>query len=1779
MKTTMKRIFSLLIVFVMVCGMLPVVASAAEQTATLSFASTANRTSFSTTQQVWAQNGITFTNDKASSSSNVADYSNPARLYAKSSITVEYPGMTKIVFTCSGSSYATALAASDSTNLTASGSTVTVTFSEPTDSFTVASMSAQIRISSLEVTYDDAAGGEVHVHNYVGAVTTEPTCTETGVMTYTCDVEGCENPTYTEEIAATGHNWVDGACSVCGEVATFYTLVTNASSLAAGDKIIIVAAAYDYALSTTQGSNNRPQAAITKGTDGIVPGDDVQIITLEAGTVDGTLAFNVGDGYLYAVSTSSNHLRTQAAIDDNASWLITIDAEGIATIKAQGTNTRNWLRYNASSSIFSCYASGQADVAIYKEAVAGGEEEHVHNYVGTVTTEPTCTTTGVKTYTCDVEGCDNPTYTEEIPALGHNWVDGACSVCGEEASGYVLVTDASSLAVGDKIIIVATGFDFALSTTQNSNNRAQAAVTKVENNIEPGDDVQIITLEAGTVDGTFAFNAGTAGYLFAASTSSNHLKTQTTKDDNASWLITITAEGVATIKAQGTNTRNWLRYNDSSSIFSCYGETSTQKDVAIYKSVAPAGEEHTHNYVGAVTTEPTCTEAGVMTYTCDVEGCDNPTYTEAIPATGHDFSKGDCACGEADPIKTIPEANELGGTYEHNTFTPEKYTVEGTVTEIANTTYGNLYIEDADGNTLYIYGLYSADGSTRFDAMDVKPAVGDQIKVYGILGTYNSAVQMKNAWLIHTHHYESVVTEATCESAGYTTHTCADCGKSYVSDVTDFGHQLDEGRVTVEAACDSEGEMTYTCTACGATVTEVIPMLPHTPNGEGTVTVAATCTTDGVREYDACDVCGEGYTEVIPATGHNYVDGQCTVCGYYEPDSVLSVADAVAFGLSYADKTYSPDKFYVEGIIYDVYDTTYGNMHLQDAQGNKFTIYGTYSADGSVRYDAMDVKPVAGDYVKIYGYIGQYSGDAQIQNGWLAAHCTHKDAEGNSLYTGVETTAPDCENDGVMTYTCQCGHSYTEAIPAIGHNYVLGGDGVTYTCSNCGDSYSAFTVSFSVPEGITAVPDMTYTNGIVLPAADSSGDYIFIGWTDVELAAADKVETAPTIYPANETFYTNEACTLYALYAYDTVGGFSGYELADSADSLYDGAKIIIVGANYGYAMSTNQKSNNRGQAAVTIDADNRIAELSDDVQVLTLQKDADTGLWALYTGEAGYLYAAASGSNYLRTQATNDVNGLWEITFNSDKVASVVAKNSSNRNVMQYNNGSALFACYSSASQKALNIFVKQDGTVTYYSTDLGCNHEYVGEVTTAATCTEDGVMTYTCGNCGESYTEVISATGHAWDEGTVTTAPTCATAGVMTYTCANNGCTKEEAIARLTHDFTNGDCVCGHPAPESVLTIEEANQWGLAYDNDVYSSGKYYIEGTIESIVQTTFGNMYIQDAGGNKFYIYGLYSADGSVRFDAMDPQPAVGDTIKIYTVIGTHDGKVAQAKNAWLAEDVDYVNSYNVELTDKIGMNFKLSADVTSATVTFGGETTTVDLTSLPTDESGLRIYNLKMAAVQMTEEVTWLFNGKTEVSYSVRGYADEVLAGEYGANVKAMVQAMLHYGAAAQDYFDYNEGNFANLNMQDTVTNPIQAAEMVPTTGSTAGIVHYGSSLVYRDRVAVRVYFKLTGDAAIGDYTFTANGENAEVNEGSNGLYYVEVADIAPQNLDEAVTVVVNDGLTVTYSPLNYIYRMVNKTDDAVLQNLLQQLYDYYLAADYLATNGADDFETEPDVVG
>ncbi len=159
-----------------------------------------------------------------------------------------------------------------------------------------------------------------------------------------------------------------------------WTLVTDATTLATGDKIIIAASGYDYALGTNQKSNNREAVAITKSGNTLQNvSDAVQIITLEAGTEDGTFAFYVegnSEGYLCAASSSKNCLRTQETLDLNASFTIVIAEDGVASITANGSNTRNVLQYNQSSKIFSCYSSSQQSVCIYKLTTTTVECDH-----------------------------------------------------------------------------------------------------------------------------------------------------------------------------------------------------------------------------------------------------------------------------------------------------------------------------------------------------------------------------------------------------------------------------------------------------------------------------------------------------------------------------------------------------------------------------------------------------------------------------------------------------------------------------------------------------------------------------------------------------------------------------------------------------------------------------------------------------------------------------------------------------------------------------------------------------------------------------------------------------------------------------------------------------------------------------------------------------------------------------------------------------------------------------------------------------------------------------------------------------------------------------------------------------------------------------------------------------------------------------------------------------------------------------------------------------------
>ena len=117
--------------------------------ATISFADKANRTTYTTSQQVWEQNGIIVTNDKASSTTNVGDYANPGRFYKGSNVKIEAPGaIVSISINVSGldSKYVTPWG-------TASNGIVTITLDGTSNTYQFTNLSAQARANSMTVTY------------------------------------------------------------------------------------------------------------------------------------------------------------------------------------------------------------------------------------------------------------------------------------------------------------------------------------------------------------------------------------------------------------------------------------------------------------------------------------------------------------------------------------------------------------------------------------------------------------------------------------------------------------------------------------------------------------------------------------------------------------------------------------------------------------------------------------------------------------------------------------------------------------------------------------------------------------------------------------------------------------------------------------------------------------------------------------------------------------------------------------------------------------------------------------------------------------------------------------------------------------------------------------------------------------------------------------------------------------------------------------------------------------------------------------------------------------------------------------------------------------------------------------------------------------------------------------------------------------------------------------------------------------------------------------------
>ena len=378
------------------------------------------------------------------------------------------------------------------------------------------------------------------------------------------------------------------------------------------------------------------------------------------------------------------------------------------------------------------------------------------------------------------------TFTKEVTMPANRVFEaGKISAFGVDMTGvalvapvqYTLLTDIAKLNIGDQVVIAAANANLAISATQNSNNRAQAAITKSADKStisDPGSAVEIFTVEEGSTSGTYAFKAQKkAGYIYAASSSSNYLRTQTSKDANSSWNITIASTGVATIKATGSNTRNWLRHNANNGLFACYA--SGQNDVVLYylssnteepepdttpeiipaqTAIEIAADEH---YADVALTLKNITETVYVDW--DAEWVDE-AYTEddtlyisvlsnettesrkatfTLTANGAEATVTLTQLGAgSDEIQTITVAELLSKSVNANVW----YKLTGTIKNLANTTYGNFDLVDETGK-IYVYGLTKtqvASNDKSFSSLGLKE--NDIVTLIGTRADYNGTAQV-----------------------------------------------------------------------------------------------------------------------------------------------------------------------------------------------------------------------------------------------------------------------------------------------------------------------------------------------------------------------------------------------------------------------------------------------------------------------------------------------------------------------------------------------------------------------------------------------------------------------------------------------------------------------------------------------------------------------------------------------------------------------------------------------------------------------------------------------------------------------------------------------------------------------------------------------------------------------------------------------------------------------------------------------------------------------------
>ena len=321
-------------------------------------------------------------------------------------------------------------------------------------------------------------------------------------------------------------------------------------------------------------------------------------------------------------------------------------------------------------------------------------------------------------------------------------------------------------------------------------------------------------------------------------------------------------------------------------------------------------------------------------------------------------------------------------------------------------------------------------------------------------------------------------------------------------------------------------------------------------------------------------------------------------------------------------------------------------------------------------------------------------------------------------------------------------------------------------------------------------------------------------------------------------------------------------------------------------------------------------------------------------------------------------------------------------------------------------------------------CSHNYVGQIEIPVGCLTDGLMIYTCSKCGDSYEEAIYYTGHSYNYGTCDkcgqadpnySEPVAPAKDYYLFGYINGGnygC--EEDWNNLgEYKFVNGKLTATFTCDSYVAVKENLNANWYMFES--------FVDGNVGTLYNTNKGTsekMFVP--GGIELTFYLVENEDGSLTLSYFSGNIVAPNLTLSYPSLSFEDEILY---NVYYSVD----NTSSVVEMGLITFNSKLTngtiADAVDVIPGFvnSGSTYMVQTHGIPAKNLGDALYFKVYAKLADGSYVYSAIAG-----YNAPAYAKSVLNNASSSTkAKALVVAMLNYGAAAQTYFGYNTGSLMN----------------------------------------------------------------------------------------------------------------------------------------------------------